>query len=85
MHDSRISRRYSDENVALLVEVDCLHDTSNGMPVKKLFERAWRVHGDLCYRRLTGKSASQSMHWRTVQAATTGVCGLFMRRHGATG
>ena len=34
-------RRYTDEDVALLVEVDGLHDTPNGLAVKKLCERAW--------------------------------------------
>ena len=33
-------RRYTNEDVALLVEVDGLHDTPNGLAVKKLCERA---------------------------------------------
>ena len=32
-------RRYTDEDVALLVQMDCLHDTVNGLAVKKLCER----------------------------------------------
>ena len=57
-------RRYTDEDVALLVEVDCLHDTANGLAVKKLCERAWRVHGDLRYRRLAQISVSHIYNLR---------------------
>ena len=58
------ARRYSDEDVALLVEVDRLHDTPNGLAAKKLFERAWRVHGELRYRRLSGISVSHLYNLR---------------------
>ena len=57
-------RRYTDEDVALLVEVDGLHDTPNGLAVKKLCERAWRVHGDLRYRRLAQISVSHIYNLR---------------------
>ena len=57
-------RRYTDEDVALLVEVDRLHGTANGLAVKKLFERAWRVHGDQRYRRLAGISVSHIYNLR---------------------
>ena len=57
-------RRYTDEDVALLVEVDRLHDTANGLAVKKLCERAWRVHGDLRYRRLAQISVSHIYNLR---------------------
>ena len=53
-----------DEDVALLVEVDRLHGTANGLVVKKLFERAWRVHGDQRYRRLAGISVSHIYNLR---------------------
>ena len=54
----QFARRYTDENVALLVVVDGLNYTPNGLAVKKLFERVLRVHGDLGYRRLAGISVS---------------------------
>ena len=57
-------RHYTDEDVALLVEVDRLHGTANGLAVKKLFERAWRVHGDQRYRRLAGISVSHIYNLR---------------------
>ena len=57
-------RRYTDEDVALLVEVDGLHDTPNGLAVKKLCERAWRVHGDLRYCRLAQISVSHIYNLR---------------------
>ena len=41
-----------------LRSIDQLCDTSNGLAAKKLFERAWRVHGELRYRRLSGISVS---------------------------
>ena len=64
-HGSRISAPlYRDEDVALLVEVDRLHGTANGLVVKKLFERAWRVHGDQRYRRLAGISVSHIYNLR---------------------
>ena len=50
--------------MVLLVEVERLQDTPNGLTVKKLFERAWRVHGDLGYRRLAGISVSHIYNLR---------------------
>ena len=60
-------RRYTDEVVALLVKVDCLHDTPNGLAVEKLCERALRVHGDLRYRRLAQISVSHIYYLRKLK------------------
>ena len=59
----RFQRRYTDEDVALLVEVNRLQKT-HGLAVKKLFERAWRVHEDQRYRRLAGISVSHIYNLR---------------------
>ena len=58
------SRRYIDEDVALLVEIDRLHDTPNGLAVKKLLERAWRVYDDERYCRVAGISVSHIYNLR---------------------
>ena len=58
------ARRYVDEDVTLLVELDRVHDTPNGLAVKKLLERAWQVYGDSRYRRLSGISVSDIYNLR---------------------
>lgn len=47
-------RRYTPADVLLLAHTDTLHDTPNGLTAKRLFERAWTVHGDARYERLAG-------------------------------
>ncbi|QJD31248.1 integrase [Methylococcus geothermalis] len=49
-------RRYTDEDVRLLAEMDALHGTLSGTTTRKLCERAYRVHGDVRFVRLAGIS-----------------------------
>jgi transposase InsO family protein len=46
------ARRYTDEDVRLLAEMDALHGTLSGTTTRKLCERAYRVHGDEGFERL---------------------------------
>ena len=45
-------RRYTREDVLLLVETDVLHATLSGPATRKLCERAYSLFGDLRYQRL---------------------------------
>lgn len=56
--------RYSAEDVALLAEVDALHDTLSGPATKKLCERAWKRYGDGRYERLAAISVSHLYNLR---------------------
>ena len=49
-------RRYTDQDVAALVEMDRLHETPCGLVVAKYCERAWRLDGDPRYQRLASIS-----------------------------
>ncbi len=49
-------RRYTPEDVALLVETDTLHGNLSGPATRKLCERAFSVFGDTRYRRLAAIS-----------------------------
>ena len=57
--------------MVMLVEVDCLYDTANGLAVKMLCERAWRVHGDLRYRRLAEILVSHIYYLRKSKGYTS--------------
>jgi len=50
------ARRYTPEDVRRLARIDALHGTLSGPATRKLCERAYRVFGDLRYRRLAGLS-----------------------------
>lgn len=57
--------RYTAADVALLAEVDALHDTPSGPAVKKLCERALECFGDDRYQRLAGISVSHLYNLRS--------------------
>ena len=57
-------RRYTEADVLLLAHTDALHDTPNGLTAKRLFERAWTVHGDARYERLAGISVAHLYNLR---------------------
>ena len=59
-------RKYTRQDVALLVKLDELHDSSNGMAIKKLAERALEVFGD--QRNLAGVSVTQIYRMRGSKA-----------------
>ena len=52
------ARKYSAVDVALLAELDTLHDTLSGPATKVLAQRAYRQFGDLRYARLQEISVS---------------------------
>jgi hypothetical protein len=47
------ARRYTAEDIRLLAEVDALHGTLSGSTTRKLCERAFAVHGDARFERLS--------------------------------
>jgi transposase InsO family protein len=50
------TRRYTTEDIRLLAEMDALHGTVSGTTTRKLCERAFKVHGDVRFERLSGIS-----------------------------
>jgi transposase InsO family protein len=65
---TQFPRRYTDEDVALLAELDRLHDTLSGVATRALAQRAWRVYGDARYARLAQISVSHLYNLRAGQA-----------------
>ena len=49
-------RRYTEQDIRLLAEMDALHGTLSGTTTRKLCERAFRVHGEASFERLAGIS-----------------------------
>lgn len=49
-------RRYTEDDIRLLAELDALHGTLSGSTTRKLCERAFKVHGDARFERLAGIS-----------------------------
>ena len=50
--------RYTKQDISLLAKIDRLHETPNGLRVKKLCERAYHIFGQTEYERLAGISVS---------------------------
>ncbi|WP_206950637.1 integrase catalytic domain-containing protein [Trinickia acidisoli] len=65
---TQFPRRYTDEDVALLVELDSLHDTLSGAATRALARRACQVYGDARYERLSHISVSHLYNLRAGQA-----------------
>lgn len=61
---TQFRRRYTDEDVALLAELDSLHDTLSGAATRALAQRAWRVYGQARYERLAQISVSHLYNLR---------------------
>lgn len=57
-------RFYTAEDIQLLAQLDQLHDTPNGLRVKKLCERAYQDFKDLHYERLSHISVSHIYNLR---------------------
>jgi transposase InsO family protein len=57
-------RRYTDADVARLVEVDQLHGQLSGPATKKIAERAFRVFGDAAFENLAGISVAHLYNLR---------------------
>lgn len=58
------SRRFDLTDVALLAEMDALHNTLSGPATKKLMERAVQLFGDTRFERLAGISVSHLYNLR---------------------
>lgn len=61
---TRFARRYTAEDVRLLVEMDKAHEDLCGPAIVHLLRRAWREYGDARYERLAGLSASHLYNLR---------------------
>lgn len=58
------TRRYTGVDVALLAEMDVLHNTPSGPATKKFMERAFQVFGDMRFERLADISVSNLYNLR---------------------
>jgi transposase InsO family protein len=58
------TKRYTAEDISLLAKIDRLHETPNGLRVKKLCERAFYIFGQTEYERLAGISVSHLYNLR---------------------
>lgn len=65
---TQFRRRYTEEDVALLAELDSLHDTLSGAVTRALAQRAWWVYDDARYERLAQISVSHLYNLRAGQA-----------------
>jgi transposase InsO family protein len=57
-------RRFGPEDIALLAELDALHNTLSGPATKVLLRRAWQSFGDTRYAKLAGISVSHLYNLR---------------------
>jgi hypothetical protein len=57
-------RRYTDQDIRLLAELDALHDTLSGAATRKLCERAYHLFGDARFERLASISHGQIYNLR---------------------
>ncbi len=60
----RFPMRYTDADIALLVEVDTLHNTLSGPATKKIMAREYGVYGNKKYQHLSGISVSHLYNLR---------------------
>jgi transposase InsO family protein len=60
-------RRFGPEDIALLADLDALHNTLSGPATKVLLRRAWQSFGDTRYAKLAGISVS---HLYNLRAST---------------
>lgn len=60
----RFPVRYTDADIALLVETDTLHETLSGPTTKKIMSREYEVYGNKTYRRLSGISVAHLYNLR---------------------
>ena len=60
----RFSRKYTSEDVALIIETDKAHDRLSGPATRKIFEREYAVFGNKSFARLKGISVSHLYNLR---------------------
>ena len=58
------SRRFTDDDIRLLVTMDMRHNTPNGLTIKKLCERAYVVFDEQAYHRLASISVAHLYNLR---------------------
>lgn len=58
------AKRYTHNDICLLVQMDEAHQTLSGPATKKLFERAYSVYGEEAYERLANISVSHLYNLR---------------------
>ena len=58
------SRRFTDDDIRLLVTMDMRHNTPNGLTMKKLCERAYVVFNEQAYHRLASISVAHLYNLR---------------------
>ena len=58
------SRRFTDDDIRLLVTMDMRHNTPNGLTMKKLCERAYVVFDEQAYQRLASISVAHLYNLR---------------------
>lgn len=58
------AKKYTDDDIRLLAQMDERHDTPNGAAVKKLCERAYSVYEQTEYQRLSGISIAHVYNLR---------------------
>lgn len=71
---SGFEKTYTESDINLLVELDRIHDTPNGMMIKKLCERAYQQFHDQAYERLSKISVAHIYNLRKSSSYTKNRC-----------
>jgi DNA-binding transcriptional MerR regulator len=66
--ENGFKRRYTPEDIRLLAEIDELHETPNGLRVKKICERAYQQFNNESYKRLSNISVAHIYNLRQTKA-----------------
>ena len=61
---TRFARRYTDEDVALLADVDAAHEDLSGPAIRHVLHREFTAYGKAAYERLAGISVSHIYNLR---------------------
>jgi len=77
------ARRYTEQDVRLLAEIDALHGTLSGPATRKLCERAYHRFGDDRYQRLAGISNGHLYNLRQAPGYK-GMRGQFIKTRATT-
>ena len=70
--ENGFKRRYTTEDILLIAEVDELHETPNGLRVKKICERAYQQYKDKSYKRLSNISVAHIYNLRQTKTYQRG-------------
>ena len=61
---AKFKRVYTVADAVLLAQTDALHGQLSGAATKKICERMYQIHGEICYERLAGISVSHLYNLR---------------------